>query len=133
MDAYLRWASTTGPSFVPAWTNADVVLASLAVFLACFTLSAFARRGWFFDIAFLAIVAGGILVSWPAMVALSIAAVFLAMVVSFIHRALRPEESARISAEAETIAAPGVESLTRELRDDRALRAGSQDRHGKEG
>ena len=132
MDAYLRWASATGASFVPAWSNADVVLVSLAIFLACFTLSAFTRRGWFFDIGFLTLVGGGILVSWPAMVVLSMGAAILAMVLSFAHRALRPEDSARISAEAEAIAAPAVESLSRELTSGGAQRAGSPHRPGNE-
>jgi len=52
--------------------------------------------------------------------------------VSFTHRALRPEESARISAEADMTAAPAVQSLTRELTDDRVQRADSQHTRGKD-
>ena len=122
MDSYLRWSSSTGASFVPWWNNADVVVASLAIFGVFFIVAAFSRRQWFADLAFAALVAGGILVSWPAMVALSIAAVVLLIAVSFLHRAIRPERSAQIEAEAAQLAAPAVESLTRELTSQRDAR-----------
>ena len=118
MDSYLHWASSTGASFVPALSNADVVLASLAIFAVSFTVSAFTGRQWLGDIAFLTLVAGGILVPWPGMVALSIAAVMLLVVVGFLHRALRPGHSTRIEAEAERQAASAVESFAREFPED---------------
>ena len=115
MDAYLRWATSTGTSFVPAWNNADVVLVCLAIFAASFTVSAFTGRQWLADIAFLALVVGGILVPWPGMVALSLSAVMLLIVVGFLHRALRPAHTARVEAEAERQAASAVESFAREF------------------
>ena len=115
MDSYLRWASSTGPSFVPWWSNADVVLATLAIFAVCFTASAFSGRRFLADVAFVSLVVGGILLSWPGMVALSMSAIAVLIVVSFAHRAIRPERSAQIEAEAERMAAPAIESLEREL------------------
>ncbi len=132
MDAYLRWASTTGPSFVPAWDNASVVAVTLVAFLLCFTLSAFARREWLLDAGFLALVAGGILVPWPGMVVLSMGAVILAIVVSYAHRALRPEEAARITEEADRIATPAVEAFAHELLGDRPDRASAPSSREKE-
>jgi len=115
VEAYAAWAASTGASFVPWWTNADVAVVALALFAICFTVSAFSGAGFFTDVAFLALVAGGILVSWQAMVALSVAAVALLIAVSFLHRAMRPARSAQIQAEAERLAAPAVESFEREL------------------
>ena len=122
MDSYLRWAGSTGASFVPSWNNADVVLVTLAIFAVCFTASAFSGRQFLTDVAFLALVAGGILVSWPGMVALSVSAVAVLMIVSFAHRAIRPERSAQIEAEAERLAAPAIESFERELTSQRDAR-----------
>ena len=122
MDGYLRWAGSTGASFVPWWNNADVVLVTLAIFAVCFTASAFSGRRFLTDVAFLALVAGGILVSWPGMVALSVSAVAVLIVVSFAHRAIRPERSAQIDAEADQIAGPAIESLERELTSQRDAR-----------
>lgn len=132
MDAYLRWASTTGASFVPAWDNASVVVATLVVFLLCFTVSAFARREWLLDVGFLALVTGGILVPWSGMVVLSMGAVIIAIVVSYAHRALRPEESARITAEADRIATPAVDAFAHELLGERPGRTGAPSPREKE-
>jgi len=107
---------------VPSWNNADVVLVTLAIFAVCFTASAFSGRRFLTDVAFLALVAGGILVSWPGMVALSVSAVAVLMIVSFAHRAIRPERSAQIEAEAERLAAPAIESFERELTSQRDAR-----------
>ena len=129
---YLRWAATTGASFVPSWSNANVALAALAVFSILFLVGAFTQWQWLFDAAFLSLVAGGILVAWPAMVVLSIAAVFVAMLLSLLHRVVAPKQSARIQAEADARGMdaaselarelPGGEDALRSLRDDRTRR-----------
>ena len=95
IEEYVRWAATTGASFVPAWSNASVALVALATFTALFVAGAFSQRRWFMDVAFLSLVVGGILVAWPAMVALSIAAVLVTVVVSFLHRAIAPRRARR--------------------------------------
>jgi hypothetical protein len=115
MAAFASWAASTGASFVPWLSNAAVVAVALALFAIFFTVSAFSGVGFLSDVAFLALVVGGILVSWPAMVVLSVSAVALLIVVSFAHRAIRPAHSAQIEAEAGRRAAPAVESLEREL------------------
>ena len=114
-DWYLRMAATTGSSFVPAWSNADVAIVAIVVFAVFFVIATLTAREWPTDVAFLSLVAGGILVAWPAMIALTIGAVFLAMLVSMIHRVVAPERTARIAAEAERRAAPAVEALARDL------------------
>ncbi|MFO1303447.1 MAG: hypothetical protein U1F54_06925 [Burkholderiales bacterium] len=115
IDEYVRWAATTGPSFVPAWSNANVVLVVLAVFAVSFLVGAFTQWQWLFDAAFLSLVTGGILVAWPAMVVLSIASVFAAMLLSLLHRLVAPKQSARIDAEGEQRALEAVGELAREL------------------
>jgi membrane protein implicated in regulation of membrane protease activity len=86
---YLRFAESSGPSFVAAWSNADVAAAAL--------------------------VAGGILVTWPAMVALTIAAVLVAVVIGFVHKWLAPARQARIDREAEATASKALADFERDL------------------
>ena len=103
-----------------------------AVFFVVATLTA---REWPTDIAFLSLVAGGLLVAWPAMVALTVGAVFLMMIVSLLHRVVAPERTARIEAEAERRAAPAVEALARDLgisdEERRRILAANDDERGK--
>ncbi|MFO1311300.1 MAG: hypothetical protein U1F41_04455 [Burkholderiales bacterium] len=115
VDEYLRWAATTGASFVPSWSNASVALVALAAFAILFLVGAFTQWQWLFDAAFLSLVTGGILVAWPAMVALTIAAVFLAMSLSLLHRAVAPGQSARIQNEADLRARAALDEFAREL------------------
>lgn len=114
-DWYLRFSESTGPAFVAAWSNADVAVVSLAIFTVGFALAAAFTAQWLLDLAFAALVAGGILVTWPAMVALTIAAVIIAIVVSFAHKWLAPERQARIEKEADAIAASAVADFERDL------------------
>jgi uncharacterized membrane protein len=115
IDEYLRWAATTGASFVPSWSNASVALVALAAFAILFLVGAFSQWQWLFDAAFLTLVIGGILVAWPAMVVLSIAAVLLAILLSLLHRAVAPRQNARIQAEADRRARDAVGEFAREL------------------
>lgn len=115
IEEYFRWAATTGASFVPQWSNASVALVALAAFFALFVAGAISQWQWLMDAAFLSVVAGGILVAWPAMVALSIAAVLVTVVVSFLYRAIAPRRSAEIDAEASRLASPGVAELARQI------------------
>ncbi len=115
IDEYLRWAATTGASFVPSWSNANVALVALVAFSILFLVGAFSQWQWLFDAAFLSLVIGGLLVAWPAMVVLSMAAVFVALLLSFLHRAIAPKQNARIQAEADARAAVAVREFAREL------------------
>lgn len=114
-DWYVRFSESTGPAYVGAWSNADVAVVSLLVFTLCFAVSAAFTLYWLLDIAFAALVAGGILVAWPAMVALTIAAVLVAIVVSFLHKWIAPGRQARIEAEADAIAASAAADFKRDL------------------
>ena len=49
--------------------------------------------------------------AWPAMIALSMAAMIAAAVVSFAHRALAPKRAAEIEAEAEALAGEALRGL----------------------
>lgn len=80
-DWYVRFSEASGPAFVAQWSNADVAIVSLLIFTVGFALAAALTAHWLFDVAFAALVAGGILVTWPAMIALTIAAVFVAIVI----------------------------------------------------
>lgn len=114
-DWYLRLAEASGPAYVGGWSNADVVAVSLAIFTVGFALAAAFAANWLLDIAFAALVAAGIVVTWPAMVALTMAAVVVAIVVSFLHKWLAPARQARIEAEADAIAASALADFKRDL------------------
>jgi hypothetical protein len=112
---YLEFSASTGPSFVSAWSNADVAIVSLLIFAIGYSLMAVFTASWLLDIAFVALVAGGILVTWPAMVGLTIAAVFVAIVVGLLHKWVAPERQARIDKEAEAAASAAVADFERDL------------------
>ncbi len=114
-DGYLQLAMAGGPSFIPGWTSVDVALGALLVFAVFFVLATLLAANWPFDVAFLSMIAGGILVSWPAMIALTMAAVVVAMIVSVIHAKVAPGRTARISADAERQVAPALEAFKRDL------------------
>ena len=113
-DAVASFFARTGPSFVPSWSNGDIAVATLVSFAACFVLASILAAEWPVDAAFLSLVIGGVLVSWPTMIALSMAAVVVAIVVSVAHKLLFPERAARIAAEADRKAAAAVATFTRE-------------------
>jgi hypothetical protein len=115
IEEYFRWAATTGASFVPAWSNASVALVALAAFASLFIAGAISQWQWLMDAAFLSLVAGGILVAWPAMVALSIAAVLVSVAVSLLYRVIAPRRSAEIDAEAGRRASAAVADFAREI------------------
>lgn len=113
-DWYIRLSATSGPAFVPAWSNADVVAVTLTAFAVFFVLAAVMAADWPSDIAFLSLVVGGLLVVWPAMLVLTMAAIVLVMIVSFLYSTLAPERSARIAAEAQRRAAPAIDQFARD-------------------
>ena len=110
-DWYTRLSLESGASFAATWSNADVVLAAFGVFVILFALGAVAASNMLADASFLVLVAGGLLVAWPAMIALSMAAMIAAAVVSFAHRALAPKRAAEIEAEAEALAGEALRGL----------------------
>jgi hypothetical protein len=112
---YLEFSASSGPSFIAAWSNADVAIVSLSTFALAYILMAVFTASWLLDVAFLALVVGGILVTWPAMVALTIAAVFVAIVVGLVHKRVAPERQARIDQEAEAVASAAVADFERDL------------------
>lgn len=99
-DGYAAWSASTGSSFVPSLSNADVAILAFAAFAVCFALGAFLARYWLADLSFLVLVAGGILVAWPAMIVLSMAAMLAAVLLSYLHKWLRPAQAAAVEAEA---------------------------------
>ena len=112
-DWYTRYAATTGSAFVSTWTNADVVVVAFIAFSIFYVLAIAMTAEWPTDLAFLSLVAGGLLVAWPAMIVLSMAAVALVMVISILHSVLAPSRSVRIAAEAERQVAPVLERFAR--------------------
>jgi len=77
-----------GASFVAGWSSSEVAVAALGVFLVFYVLAAVTKKDWTFDVAFLALVAGGLLATWPVMILLTGAAVVVAVVVGFVHKAV---------------------------------------------
>ena len=115
-DWYLRLSAASGPAFVPGWTNADVAAVAFLAFAVFFVLAILVSASWPTDVAFLSLVAGGVMVAWPAMVALAIAALALAIVVSIVHSVVAPKRSARIAAEAQAQVAPAIADFARDMR-----------------
>jgi len=113
-DWYLRLSAASGSSFIPAWNNADVAVSTFVAFAVFFVVSTVLAADWPFDVAFLSLVTGGILVSWPAMIAITMAAIVLAMVVGGAHSLLAPQRTARIAAEAQRKVAPALDEFARD-------------------
>lgn len=107
-------AVASGTAFVPGWTNLHVATLAFVVFAVAFLFATLLAADWPADVAFLALVAGGLLVAWPAMIALSMAAVVWAMLVSGLHALVAPRRTARISAEATKRVAPALDAFARE-------------------
>jgi hypothetical protein len=118
-DWYLRLSASSGSAFIPGWSNADVVAVAFIAFAILFVLATMIAADWPSDIAFLSLVLGGLLVVWPAMLVLTMAAIVLIMIVSFLHSMLAPARSARIAAEADRLVAPAIDQFARDagLRD----------------
>lgn len=113
-DWYVRLSAASGQAFVPALTNADVVAVALIAFVAFLALGTLLAADWPADVAFLALVAGGILADWPAMIVLSLGAVLAAIAISVIHSVVAPARAARITAEAERRAIPALDAFMRD-------------------
>ena len=77
-----------GASFVAGWASGEVAVAALGVFLVFYVIAVATQKGWPFDIAFLALVAGGLLVTWPVMILMTGSAVMVAVVVGVAHKLL---------------------------------------------
>jgi len=80
-----------GASFVAGYGSAEVAVVALGVFVVFYVVATITSKSWPFDIAFLALVAGGLLVSWPVMILLTGAAVVVAVVVGFVRQAIAPD------------------------------------------
>ena len=111
---FVELSVASGTAFFSGWSNLEVALLAFVVFAAAFLVATLLAADWPTDIAFLALVAGGLLVAWPAMIALCMAAVVWAMGVSGAHAVLAPRRTARISAEAARRVAPALDALARD-------------------
>lgn len=113
-DWYREMAAATGPSMVPGFANADVAIAAVAVFAVFLVVTVALQSQWTLDVAFVALVAGGLAVTWPAMTAITAAALVVLATVSFAHKALWPERQARIDADAGRRASSAVASIAQD-------------------
>jgi hypothetical protein len=77
---------------------------------------------WLGDAAFLTLVAGGLLVTWPLMIALTLACVVLAVAIGAAHARVAPERNARATAEAWKSVAPKIDELAKDAGMDDAAR-----------
>jgi hypothetical protein len=113
-DWYVQLSATSGQAFVPAWSNADVVAVTVIAFAAFFVLATVLAADWPSDVAFLSLVVGGILVDWPAMIVISLAAVLVAIFASVIQSIVAPGRTARMAAEAEQRVRPDLDQFARD-------------------
>jgi hypothetical protein len=103
-----------GASFIAGYASGEVAVAALGVFLVLYVLSAVTSWSWAADLAFLALVAGGLLVSWPVMILLSVAALMFAAMTGIAWKLIAPKRAAQVDAEAEAIARRALVRLTEE-------------------
>ena len=103
-----------GASFIAGYASGEVAVAALGVFLVLYVLSAVASWSWAADLAFLALVAGGLLVSWPVMILLSVAALMFAAIMGIAYKLIAPKRAAQVDAEAEAMARRALVRLTEE-------------------
>ena len=75
-----------GASFVAGWSSAEVAVVALGVYLVFYVLTAITRKQWPFDVAFVALVAGGLLVTWPVMILLTGSAIMVTVVVGVAYK-----------------------------------------------
>ena len=113
-DWYVSLSTSSGPAFLPALSNADVAVVAVLAFAIFFVVGIVLQASWPMDASFFSLVAGGILVTWPAMVVMLMATVVLVIVVSLLHKAIWPERRARIDAEGRNVSMPALESFARE-------------------
>lgn len=103
-----------GASFIAGWGSAEVAVAALGVFVVFGVVATLTSRPWPFDVAFVALVAGGLLVTWPVMVLMSGAAVVAVAVIGFAHKLLAPKRAAEIDAQADELAEGALNRLRAE-------------------
>jgi hypothetical protein len=103
-----------GASFIAGYASGEVAVAALGVFLVLYAISVAASWSWAADLAFLALVAGGLLVSWPVMILLSVAALMFAAIMGIAYKLIAPKRAAQVDAEAEAIARRALVRLTEE-------------------
>ena len=113
-DWFVRLAASSGPSFVPALSNAGVVAIALIVFAVFFVAGTLLAAEWPGDVAFLALVAGGVLVDWPAMIVLALGAALVGIFTGVLHSTLAPARTARIAADAERRVRPTLDQFARD-------------------
>ena len=102
-----------GPSYLAGWSSGEVAVAALAVFVVFLIVATVSGRRWPFDIAFVAMVAGGLAVTWPVMLLMTGAAAVSAVVVGIAHRVIAPKHAARIEAESNDVADRAIAELRR--------------------
>ena len=97
-----------GPSYLAGWSSSEVAVAALGVFLVFFIVTTVSGKRWPMDFAFLAMVAGGLAVTWPVMLLMTGAAAVFAVVVGVAHRLIAPQHAARIEAESNAMAKDAI-------------------------
>lgn len=106
-----------GPSFFAGWSSGEVAVASLAVFLAFFIVASVTAKRWPFDVAFLALAAGGLAVTWFVMILMTGAAAVFAVVVGVAHRLIAPKHAAAVEAESNVLADQAIARLEQHERE----------------
>jgi hypothetical protein len=121
-DWFIRIAAESGPAMVRGWSNLDVVAVAFAMFAILFLVSVIFAADWLGDAAFLTLVTGGLLITWPLMIALTLACVVFAVAVGAVHARVAPGRNARATAAAWKNVAPRIDELARDAGMDEAAR-----------
>lgn len=113
-DWYVQLSASSGPAFVPALSNADVVAIALIAFAVFFFVGTLLAADWPSDVAFLTLVVGGVLVDWPAMIVLALGSAVVGIFTGVIHSMIAPARTARIAAEAAQRVRPALDEFARD-------------------
>ena len=106
-----------GPSYFAGWSSGEVAVAALGVFVVFFIVATVTQKRWPLDVAFLAMVAGGLAVTWMVMLLMTGAAAVAAVVVGIAHRTIAPKHAAQVEKESDAIANQAIDRLKRAERD----------------
>lgn len=113
-DWFVQLSASSGASFIPALSNGAVVALALIAFAVFYAIATLLAADWPSDVAFLALVVGGVLVDWPAMIVLALGSVLFAIFLGVIHSMVAPARTARIAAEAGRRVMPALDEFMRD-------------------
>jgi len=119
-DWSLRLTELVAASAPEPMAGAMVALIAYVAFVVLIAVGSIFARSWPSEAAFLVAVAGGLLVDWVSMIALTLASVVTAALIGAVVQRIAPKRNARLEAEAMQQYGPKLDALSREIEMDQA-------------